>query len=178
MRRVNLFGAGMLAALALAGLTAGAAAAAPKGLNLEVGKAPVANGSPAFAGFLVGECIEFSEGTVTVNGKSKDKAAFTKVSSNECVGESLSGMITSAQVTTAGVASFKATLVLTKPGPCLYAIKKFTVSFPVPGEALGSGEAEAKAGKGSSKSCTKSVKLPIEVDLSPEALTPFELALS
>jgi hypothetical protein len=180
MRRLNLFGAAIIATLALAAIIAGTAGAAGPVLNFEVGKTPVANGSVAVSGFAAAGCFEFSEGTVTANGKKKDKAAFTNLAFSECSeGESLTGMITSAKVSSAGVASFKANMVLSQAGPCLYAIKKFTVNFNVPGEALAEGEAVAKAGKGSAKTCTKSITLPIQALLGNEVFgSAYELALS
>jgi len=171
MRRFNAIGVGVLAALVFAALTASGASAASLELLLE--GTPVAKGDPAAAGVLVEECIQFSTGTVTANGKSKDKASFTASAFDECSGSAtLTGNATSVGLSSAGAAAFKSKYTLTVPGPCIYSIGKFSVEFSVPGKVLGAGEAAAKLVKaGSSPSCVKKTTFPIFADV---GTGPFE----
>ncbi len=129
MRKLNTFGAVLVAALALVAMMASSADANGR-LVLKNEGTPVAKGGPAYAGFFSEECLVRSGGTVTANEKTKDKASFTSSESEGCFdAASISGSMTSAELTTAGVASFKANITVTLPDSCAYSIKKFTGFF-------------------------------------------------
>jgi hypothetical protein len=179
MRKLNTFGAVLLAAFALVALTASGAMAKTKtGLVLTEEGVPVANGGPAYAGFESEGCLVRSAGTLTTNDSSKDKASFTSIQRDGCTEEaaasSISGFVTSAELTTAGTASYKATISVTDPGPCVYAIKKFAVPLETSGgEVFEHGTVTGKLGKGSSKSCAKTHVLSFYVSVTNEASEPF-----
>lgn len=140
--------------------------------------APVAKGSPAFAGIELPSCTGFWPGTITSNGSSHDMATFTGPPTAECAesGFALSGAVRSVSIDGAGMASYTAALLYTVPGPCSYEFKKLSTLYPVPGDAIGEGEASGKLVKnGSSVSCAKSYTVSFVDELVSEGLETFML---
>jgi hypothetical protein len=156
-RRVNVLCTGVVVALAL-GATASAASAKTV-LVLKDGGTPVAKGAAALAVISLQGCFQYDEGTVTANEAAKDTAAFEKTQSSGCFGSyTLSGSITSTQLSTKGVASYKSTLVLSN-GVCAYSFKKFSTTFEANGgETNGFGEMTGKLNPAASLEKGKSCK--------------------
>ncbi|HTW41272.1 MAG TPA: hypothetical protein VMD79_03030 [Solirubrobacteraceae bacterium] len=177
MKRFNLIGVGVLTALALGAV--GVSGASASNLVLKHEGKEAAGGSPAVAFVVIGgapeECDGAWEGTLGKNDKSKDKASFKTSVFNACEesGYSLSGNVSAADMSSAGVASFKGALTYTTPKPCTYTIKKFSTTFdPSEEYVFGSGEASGKLAKGSSASCAKTLTVVTEVG--PALFEPFE----
>jgi len=175
-RSVYTLGVSVVLALVLAAASASSAAAAEV-LEIEEGSTPVLKGTVATAGLEIDGCLQFTQGTITVNGKSKDAASFNDFLHEECApGVSERGDVKSVQISTAGVASFKADLKLTTAENCVYPITKFTVHFVVPGEAVGGGEGTGKLDKPVSKTgCAATKTFPLEAAVSATVLEPFLL---
>jgi hypothetical protein len=156
MRRFKSIGFGVLAVLVLTAFAVSSASAATD-LDLKLGGEVAKVGAPAFAAAGLDECVTFTEGKLTANGKTTDKATFTTDADTECPeGQSLSGTVKSATLTTKGAAKFTAKLDLTIPGPCVYEFKTLSWKFtPNGGDTLG--EFEEVTGKlskkGSAKGC-------------------------
>jgi hypothetical protein len=172
MRGLKLFGVGLVAACALA-VTAlpVSAASAAKLLQLTEAGTPVPNGSTADVGVIIGECITFSQGKVTVNGAAKDKVNPTTSAFAECseAGETVSGSITEAQLGSTGKATMKGTITISKVGPCVYNFTKFKGTFEVPGEAALEAPTTGKLSKAvSSKSCAKTLAQTFFADVTNE----------
>jgi hypothetical protein len=187
MRKLKTFGGALLAGTALLAIMAGSAYAKTD-LVLKEHGVPVAKGAPAIGSFYTQwgssyseYCVDYSSGTLTANDSTKDKATFTKSIEAGCgVGASISGFLTSAQLTTAGAVTFKANITVMLPGSCAYAVKKFTASFtPGNGEEVeGVAEVPGKLGKGSSKSCAKTHTFSAVVSLQNAEYEPFESELT
>lgn len=133
----------MLAILPVAG------ASAKKVLEIVNSGNPVATGSAANTAFFLGGCFVHEEGTVTVNGGSKDVMKDTGLEQFECEGGgSVSGLITETQLTTSGKTKTAGTITITKePGPCVYEFKTFKGSIGVPGEIYWEGTTKGKLNK-------------------------------
>jgi hypothetical protein len=179
MKGMKGLGAALLTALALtvAVLPASSAFAAAKTLTLTSSEAPVANGSPGDTGLLIAECVLFAEGTVSGNGTSKVKLTGSKAASAECPeGESISGTVTEAQLSSKGTISLKAAIDLTLAGPCIYAFKSIKSTFSVPGSVNFEGTAVGKLSKkGSAPTCTKTTSQFYAGDAAPEPFgEPFQ----
>jgi hypothetical protein len=169
MRRVRMFSLCIFAVLALGALGAGSAAAAGV-LDITEGGIPLAKGATVFTGIAVQGCVQFSEGKITTNAKSKDKAAFKGIASSECVeeGASISGAIKELQVNTAGLLSLKASpkLAIRTPAECTYEYSKFAAVASLPGALLAEGVATGKLNKKvSTAGCAKTVEAGFEADL-------------
>jgi hypothetical protein len=181
MRRFSMLGTALLVTLALTAVAAGSAWGAVD-LKLKHNGEEAAKGSSTVAAILVDECVEFSEGTLTTNGAATDKAKLTHSVDSECPeGTKLTGSITAASLTTKGAMSLTAKLTLTLPGPCSYAITKVKLSFtPSGGSSFGEGTVTGKLGKGSAKSCAKTLSAPGEGGLitSLGELAPYETELT
>jgi hypothetical protein len=141
----------------------------------------VPNGTPADSGLFLGGCIVFSEGVLTVNHTSKDKQTATKNGLVECSepGESVSGVITEAQLGTSGKFALIGKISIAKPGPCIYEFSKFKSKFTVPGTVIVEGSTSGKLNKaGSSKTCEKKLTESYEADVTnAETLEPFNAEL-
>ena len=177
-RRFSALWASVFVVLALGALTA-SAASAKTGLELNSHKVHVAVGSPAVALVSVQGCFQETKGTVGVNGKTKDKLNFTGTTSTECGANTLTGNVTQIQLSTAGVASFKASLVL-KMGECAYSFKKFSLAFePSGGETIGFGEIKGKFDKAASKTktCAKTFTTSLVAGAENSEEEPFETEL-
>lgn len=185
MRKLNTFGAVLLAGLALSAMLAGGAYAksAKPTLILKENGVALANGAPAYSSFYSEGCIARGQGKLTTNNSKKDKASFTSSARESCAegvkGLSISGYLTSVQLTTAGLASFKANVTVTLPGPCAYTVKKLTAEFnPSGGELFALTTAAGKLAKGSSKSCPKTDTLEVDVGVENEEAEAFNTELS
>ena len=159
MRRFKVLGLAIVAMLALTAATAGAASA-KSGLAIkEPSGPPVAPGATAVAVIGVEGCNLYTEGTLTSNRKSSDKAAFSVDINNECTGSAtISGSTSSLKIGLTGKMQFKTNkLEVTLPGPCVYAIKKYEVPFTVGGYTYGEGTTTGKLNKtASNPSCATS----------------------
>jgi len=171
MRQFNLLSASILAALMLVAALASTASAAGPGLVIKEGETPLASGATAYVGVnLDDECLQFDQGTLTSNGKSKDKAAFTAVASIQCEeGVTMTGSVSSAEMTSTGLMELKSTLVI-KRGECAYEFKKLSVTFPAEeGGVIGFGTATGKLDKAESSkvkgACEKTATKEIVADL-------------
>jgi hypothetical protein len=175
VRHVRILSGCLVAMFALAGTAGGASAA---GLTLKNEGTPLANGAPVVGAVEIGECVVATKGTLAKNGKSSDKASFTLNEDEECSGGSISGKLTSAKLSMAGVMSFGSTLTLTVAGPCAYVFKKFTADFEANGGvSFGSGTAAGKLNKAvSAKTCAKSHSYEVSAGLitNLSELRPFE----
>jgi hypothetical protein len=179
MKKLNTLVAILATVLALGAITA-TSAFAKTDLMLKSNGAPAAVGSVAHVGFLAENCTVISIGSLTSNPSTKDKASLTSGVETFCFGSaSISGSVSSAELTTAGLASFKADLTVSLADSCAYAIKKFTASFePNGGETFMGGETIGKRAKGSSKSCAKTQTLSFAVSLTNEEGEPFVAELT
>ena len=177
MRHVKTLGLCLVAVFALAAMTASGASAGgvkPGLVLLEEPGVPAPVGAPALAVFITHghECVAASEGTLSSNKKTTDKAAFSSTLFDGCeeAGYSIEGKVASAQAKISGLLSFKAALTVTIPGPCRYAIKKYSATFtPNGGHTVGEGEVTAKLSKaGSLPTCAKTDKFGFTANLSRE----------
>ncbi|HSZ05034.1 MAG TPA: hypothetical protein VK778_07525 [Solirubrobacteraceae bacterium] len=162
MKHVKLFGACLVAVLAVAGIGANTALATSKpkppkpSLVLLYEGAPAPAGETAYAGLLIDGCVLLTEGTLTSNQKKSDATAFSTPFFSECEeGYAITGKVSSAKLTETGVMSVKAAITLTVPGPCNYKISKYSVTFNPKGteSTIGEGELIAKRKSGKEKSC-------------------------
>lgn len=182
MRGFKLFGVGLVAACALA-VTAlpVSAASAAKLLQMIESGTPVPNGSTADVGVIIGECITFSQGKVTVNSAAKDKVNPTSSAVASCSeeGESVSGFVTEAQLGATGKAMLKGTITISKAGPCVYNFTKFKGTLEIPGEAIFEAPTTGKLSKAvSSKSCAKTLAQTFFADVTNEPFgEPFGIKL-
>ncbi len=141
MKHWKLFMVCAIAILAVA-IPAASASATKSVLQLNEGGASpggkaAAPGAPALIAIEIGTCVIASEGTLSGNDASKVKIAATKSTLIECNPEwSVSGMFTSAQLSTKGKLTLKGTFAVTTPAHCTYEFKKWTgAEMTLPGEA-------------------------------------------
>jgi hypothetical protein len=164
VKHVKLFGACLVAVLAVAGIGANTALATAKpkppkpGLVLLYQGAPAPTGETADGVLSIDGCLVGTEGTLTVNTKTSDAAAFGTPFAAECedAGYAIEGKVESVKLTMAGTMSFKAAITLTVPGPCKYAIKTYSIPFDPNGSeaTLGEGALSAKLSPKQPKTCT------------------------
>ena len=179
MRKLNTFSAVLVSGLALVAMTAPGAYAS-KGLVLKEYGVALADGAPASAGFFSEECVTRSAGTLTANASKEDKASFTTGVRQACFGTaSISGFLTSVELTPGGKAKLAADVTVTLPGPCPYSVTKLKGSFdPSGGETFIKAEVKGKLVKGASKECEKSHTMFAYVNLGNEEAEPFETELT
>jgi hypothetical protein len=171
MRRIKVFSVGF-AVIAMLVLLSASGASAAKLLVMTEGEVPtpVAVGAPGDTGLVLGGCIVFTEGTVTVNGAAKDKVTATKNAAAECEeGVSISGVITETVLASSGKASLIGKIALTQPGPCIYEFSKFKAKFSVSSSLFFHGTTSGKLNKASSaKTCAKKASDELFGDVSNE----------
>jgi hypothetical protein len=164
VKHVKLFGACLVAVLAVAGIGTNTALATSKpkppkpGLWLSVGEVTALAGETSSGAISVDGCLLLTEGTLTVNTKPSDSAAFATPVAAECenAGYAIEGKVESVKLAMAGTMAWKAAITLTVPGPCKYSIKKYSIPFNPNGSetTFGEGELSAKLSPKQPKTCT------------------------
>jgi hypothetical protein len=85
----------------------------------------------------LGECKRSERGSITANGKTSDKLAFSSIYEQSCTKETaISGAVKEIKATAKGAISvkFSPKLELTIPGPCVWATSKASGTFTPGGE--------------------------------------------
>jgi hypothetical protein len=142
-------------------------------LLLTINGSGVPNGTSATGYLLIGSCVLFSRGTITVNDKATDTANLPTVESaggGGCGrgGPEASGHISSIKLTYLGVVtvSGEVTYTTSTPKKCIYKLTKLIGKFGVPGEtswvtASGTGALQT----GSQAGCASKLKISGETEL-------------
>ncbi|HWX74498.1 MAG TPA: hypothetical protein VNZ05_04275 [Solirubrobacteraceae bacterium] len=166
MRWTKQLGTALIAVFAYGASSAGGAAASP--LLLKVEGEVESQGTPTYGFVSLAThgltCEQVVAGTLLINAKPKDRAAFNSVAKDSCgIGASLSGMIDVVELTSTGRFILKASpsLAMAVPGPCVYEGSKLRGTFAIPGSSISynlSGTFKLNS-KLSAGSCAKTAKI-------------------